>query len=171
MTVYIHNLFHHIETPILHTMTGSCLTIQPACNNVCLSVSAVPPTVTLPPSMLVHQGDPLTLDCQPTGNPPPSLSWFKNDQPLVASGDRLTISDDQRVVISNLYSTDEGNYSCVVSNIQGTAAASTFLTVLGEMSPLSTFLLTLSLTQFCHSVYAVIILEPFNNRLLLSLCL
>ena len=150
-------------------MTGNCLTIQSVYNNVCLSVSAVAPTVTLPPSMLVHQGDPLTLDCQPTGNPPPSLSWFKNDQPLVASGDRLTISDDQRVVISNLYSTDEGNYSCVASNIQGTATASTFLTVLGEMTPLllSTFLLTLH-----HSLYAIIILRPFNIIMLLSsLCL
>ena len=96
-----------------------------------LYCSPVPPAVSLPPAMLASQGDSLILDCQPTGNPPPSLSWFKDGQPLVPDNDRLTVSR-QTVVITSLYSIDQGNYSCLATSTQGAATASTFLTVLGE---------------------------------------
>lgn len=44
---------------------------------------------------------------------------------------RISITD-QVVFITSLYSTDEGNYTCVASNSEGSASASTLLTVLGK---------------------------------------
>ena len=117
-----------------------------------LYCSPVPPAVSLSPTMLASQGDSLTLDCQPTGNPPPSLSWFKDGQPLAPDDDRLTVSH-QTVVITSLYSIDQGNYSCLATSTQGTARASTFLTVLGEptylLSPCVLFHLFIVKPTYC----------------------
>ena len=45
---------------------------------------------------------------------------------------RITISADRVLHISSLFSTDEGSYTCVVSNSQGSVSANTLLSVLGE---------------------------------------
>ena len=81
---------------------------------------------------MAFQSDPLSLDCDPTGNPPPSLTWLRDGEPLAPINGRLTISSDGVVVITSLYSTDEGNYTCVARNSEGSDSASTLLTVLGE---------------------------------------
>ena len=91
----------------------------------------VPPSVSLPPSIVASQGDPLSLDCSASGNPPPSLSWYKDGQPLPSNG-RVSISPEREVAIASLYSTDDGDYTCVASNSEGSASATTTVTVLGE---------------------------------------
>ena len=93
----------------------------------------MPPSVSLPPSIVASQGDPLSLDCGASGNPPPSVSWYKDGQLLHGNG-RVTISPEREVIIPSLYSTDEGNYTCVATNSEGSASVTSIITVLGEWS-------------------------------------
>ena len=93
---------------------------------------AVPPAVSLPPSIVAPQGDPLSLDCGATGTPPPTVVWYKDGRLLSGNG-RVTVSPSDRVVtITSLHSIDEGNYTCVASNRVGGASATSILTVLGN---------------------------------------
>ena len=101
----------------IYTITSCSPTVQPA--------------VSLPTTITVSQGDPLSLDCEATGNPPPSITWFKDGDILMPINGRVSIIN-QVVFITSLYSTDEGNYTCVASNSEGSVSDSTLITVLGE---------------------------------------
>ena len=91
---------------------------------------AAPPTVTLPPSTVVTQGESLTLDCQPTGSPAPSVLWTRDGVEVEAS-ESVTLASDGTLVISPVFTLDAGSYSCIASNTLGTTSAVTTLTVLG----------------------------------------
>lgn len=76
------------------------------------------------------QGDPLTLDCNPTGQPSPGVTWFRG--PVQIQGDsRVSVSAEGRLVFRTLFSTDAGTYSCTAANEVGSASDTTQLRVLG----------------------------------------
>lgn len=82
------------------------------------------------------QGNALTLDCNPIGQPTPDVTWFQNDVQLTATA-RVSIDSDSRLVFSPVFSSDGGTYRCVAESSVGTASATTSLTVLGKYNPLS----------------------------------
>lgn len=83
---------------------------------------------------MTPQGDNLTLDCGATGNPSPTVLWFKDSDPLPNNG-RISVSPNGLLTFTSLYSTDEGSYTCIVSNSVGSTSANTVLTVLGKSFP------------------------------------
>ncbi len=66
-------------------------------------------------------GDSVNLKCQFTGIPTPQNQWFKNGEPLKTSS-KITLKafdDEASLTINNIEVSDEGEYSCKISNSQG----------------------------------------------------
>ena len=92
---------------------------------------AVVPSVSLSATTTATQGNSLTLDCNPIGQPSPSVAWYK-DNVQVVSNSRVSIDSEDRLVFSSVISSDAGNYRCQASSSAGMAAATTTLNVLGK---------------------------------------
>ena len=69
--------------------------------------------------MTTTEGSNLTLSCNATGNPVPTISWSR-DGSLVNTGGRISFLDDKKqLIITNVDRTDSGKYRCVVENSVG----------------------------------------------------
>ena len=72
-----------------------------------------------PKAETISEGENLTLVCNATGNPAPTLSWIRDGSPVETSG-RISISDDKKqLTITNVSRTDSGEYRCVANNSLG----------------------------------------------------
>ncbi|XP_045148080.1 inactive tyrosine-protein kinase transmembrane receptor ROR1 [Echinops telfairi] len=64
-------------------------------------------------------GQTAELHCKVSGNPPPTVRWFKNDAPVVQEPRRISFratSYGSRLRIRNLDTTDTGYFQCVATN-------------------------------------------------------
>ena len=92
-------LFSHVQHP--DTYTSPQFTAEP------IGVIAAP-------------GRPATLQCAVTGEPPPSVAWFREGGGEVVIGDRVTVdSGTGELTISSVELSDTGRYYCVASNAVG----------------------------------------------------
>lgn len=87
-------------------------------------------TVTDPPEITIHpqngtitEGNSVTFSCEAIGNPSPSISWTKNGSPLSTIGDPRITELNRKLTITNLNTTDGGEYRCVASNSLGIATS------------------------------------------------
>ncbi|KAI1904998.1 hypothetical protein AGOR_G00011430 [Albula goreensis] len=97
---------------------------------VFLSVSAPPVfTQTPPPFLEVLQGSPLALTCSAHGNPPPIITWRKDDTE-VGRGEEAQVLDGTLTVVS-VTKQSAGVYECHVSNTEGNLSHATKLRVKG----------------------------------------
>ncbi|NP_001299619.1 inactive tyrosine-protein kinase transmembrane receptor ROR1 isoform 2 precursor [Mus musculus] len=81
---------------------GSYLTLDEPMNNITTSL-----------------GQTAELHCKVSGNPPPSIRWFKNDAPVVQEPRRISFratNYGSRLRIRNLDTTDTGYFQCVATN-------------------------------------------------------
>ncbi|XP_077013357.1 hemicentin-1 isoform X4 [Tamandua tetradactyla] len=71
----------------------------------------------------VIEGNLISLLCESSGIPPPNLIWKKKDSPVLAdSAGRIRIlSGGRQLQISIAKKSDAGLYTCVASNVAGTA--------------------------------------------------
>ena len=66
--------------------------------------------------MRVREGSLLSLSCEVSGDPPPSLTWYK----ISSSGSSQVIwTDIPRLIITFVSREDEGTYVCVASSLAG----------------------------------------------------
>lgn len=87
-----------------------------------------PPIITLGPT---NQTLPLksvaALPCKSIGNPTPVISWYRDGIPVILS-DRITLSDDGTLTITDLKKDDDaGLYTCVSSSRSGKSTWSAYL--------------------------------------------
>lgn len=93
------------------------------------SASHLPPSPVLPDSYLTLDepmnnittslGQTAELHCKVSGNPPPTIRWFKNDAPVVQEPRRISFratNFGSRLRIRNLDTTDTGYFQCVATN-------------------------------------------------------
>uniref|UniRef100_H2YT90 Ig-like domain-containing protein n=1 Tax=Ciona savignyi TaxID=51511 RepID=H2YT90_CIOSA len=83
----------------------------------------VPPSIEGEESnnVTVTLGGAVTLTCDVSGDPPPTIVWFMFGQPVLES-DRISIGNrGQDLEISNVEVADATRYSCVANNIVGRA--------------------------------------------------
>ena len=60
----------------------------------------------------------MTLSCNATANPVPTISWFRDGSPVDSS--RISFSEDNKqLTITDVNRTDSGEYRCVASNELG----------------------------------------------------
>lgn len=82
--------------------TDSYLTLDEPMNNITTSL-----------------GQTAELHCKVSGNPPPTIRWFKNDAPVVQEPRRISFratNYGSRLRIRNLDTTDTGYFQCVATN-------------------------------------------------------
>ena len=77
-------------------------------------------------SVPTTEGDNLTLSCNATANPAPTISWTRDGSPVnTTNNSRISLSDDNKqLTITNVNRTDSGKYRCVASNKFGNDTSS-----------------------------------------------
>ena len=68
------------------------------------------------------EGDNVTLSCNATGNPAPTISWIINGFSVDTSinDSRISFSGNQKhLTITKLSRKDSGKYRCMVNNVLG----------------------------------------------------
>lgn len=75
--------------------------------------------------LVLSEPDDLTLECIANAYPIPTIQWMKNGKEI-GSGSEVTLSD-------NVKQNNNGNYSCIASNIRGRISLSVQVKV--EISP------------------------------------
>lgn len=80
-----------------------------------------------PSSETKAEGDNLTLTCNVTGNPVPTISWTRHGSPLDRNhNSRISFSADKKhLTITNVHRTDSGEYRCAASNSLGNDTSNT----------------------------------------------
>ena len=84
------------------------------------------PEMTLYPSNATEiEGNNITLSCNATGNPEPTISWtIKRTRRDMSYNPKISFSPEKRqLIITNVNRTDSGEYRCVASNILGNATS------------------------------------------------
>ncbi|NXF12445.1 HMCN1 protein, partial [Smithornis capensis] len=73
--------------------------------------------------LTVTEGSLISLVCESSGIPPPSLTWKKNGSPLVPelSGRVRLLSGGRQLHISAAEESDAASYTCIASNVAGSA--------------------------------------------------
>ena len=73
--------------------------------------------------MTATDGENVTLSCNATGNPSPSISWTKAGSAV--NSPRVSFSSDyKQLTITNVNRSDSGDYRCVANNSIGDAVTS-----------------------------------------------
>ncbi|KAK0423255.1 hypothetical protein QR680_008049 [Steinernema hermaphroditum] len=83
----------------------------------------------------VKQGDTVTFECLPYGNPFPSIKWMKDGIELLPSPEiKMEATEDgtQHLILSNVDFLSEGYYRCVATNDYGTASTKAELNLSGK---------------------------------------
>ena len=75
-----------------------------------------PEIITHPKNVTVEEGLPMTLFCNATGNPPPTLSWTKDGSPLNDTQGITFSGDNETLSIASINRSESGNYRCVARN-------------------------------------------------------
>ncbi|XP_012495412.1 PREDICTED: hemicentin-1-like, partial [Propithecus coquereli] len=93
----------------------------------------VPPSIEGPEKEVVVEtvSNPVTLTCDATGIPPPTVAWLKNHKPIENS-DSLEVhilSGGSKLQIARSQRSDSGNYTCIASNMEGKAQKNYILSI------------------------------------------
>ena len=80
---------------------------------------------THPQNATVTEGENVTLSCNASGDPVPSISWTKNGSAISTSGDpRISFGvDNKQMTITNVSRSDSGRYRCEANNSNGTVTS------------------------------------------------
>jgi len=69
------------------------------------------------------------LRCAVNGQPPPTITWFKEDKPLQLSERVRNLNNNKTIKIKTVIVQDQGNYTCIAENTQGKLNLTLELTV------------------------------------------
>jgi len=82
--------------------------------------------------LTVKDGEQLNLNCTVRGDPEPTITWYKNDEPLSSSSilDLKYRNGNASLTINEIYPEDEGLYKCKAVNSLGSVESTCNLKVL-----------------------------------------
>ena len=90
------------------------------------------PTATIiPPLMTFQSRDKVTITCQVSGFPVPSILWFKDD--ILMEFDKRISVVQSSLVIKDTQMSDAGEYECNAWNIVGQSKATVTLSYTGKL--------------------------------------
>ena len=92
---------------------------------VCFLIAAAPQITKHPENAIIAEGSNVTLCCNASGDPVPTISWTKDGSTLSTSGNsRINFGGDNKTLtISNVNKADSGEYRCVAVNSLGDATS------------------------------------------------
>ncbi|XP_014822635.1 PREDICTED: vascular endothelial growth factor receptor 1-like isoform X1 [Poecilia mexicana] len=77
----------------------------------------------------VNASSSVTLSCESEGIPPPTITWYKDEQ-VLQQGSGIVLSEgDGTLHIDRITVDDQGLYTCLASNDRGSAQSSAFIRV------------------------------------------
>ncbi|KAH9507838.1 hypothetical protein Btru_053021 [Bulinus truncatus] len=91
-------------------------------------------------SRRISIGSNAAFQCSIMGLPPPTITWFKDGEPLTVN-DNYAVND-YSLTIRNATKVDEGNYQCMGSNYGGSVWSSNMTLFVGEVPSQATFSVT-----------------------------
>uniref|UniRef100_A0A4W3JWV4 Hemicentin 1 n=1 Tax=Callorhinchus milii TaxID=7868 RepID=A0A4W3JWV4_CALMI len=93
----------------------------------------VPPSIEGPAQETINEviSNPVTFACDATGIPPPTLTWLKSGRAIANAGslEMHILSGGSKLQIARSQQSDTGTYTCVASNVEGTARKNYLLTI------------------------------------------
>ena len=92
----------------------------------------VPASAQTPTSQTATRGRDGLLNCQASGDPEPSINWFRNET-LLVNTTKYIILQNGSLWIRDVEDSDAGNYTCQAINIAGVQLAITNLIIFGEI--------------------------------------
>ncbi|XP_076053538.1 hemicentin-1-like, partial [Oratosquilla oratoria] len=75
-------------------------------------------------------GEPVVLECNAQGDPPPQVSWFRGRDQLFTDSRLQLLEDDHVLIITSVQEGDGGDYTCLATNLAGVMEENFHLTVL-----------------------------------------
>lgn len=97
--------------------------------------SSAPPIIKGPSEtteVSVVLGFPTVLSCDVDGSPTPSITWLKDNQPIVSSPQQTYTHGGQALRLGSVQGDSTGLYTCRATNTAGTAIKHYSLSVLGR---------------------------------------
>lgn len=97
--------------------------------------SSAPPIIKGPSEtteVSVVLGFPTVLPCDVDGSPTPSITWLKDNQPIVSSPQQTYTHGGQALRLGSVQGDSTGLYTCRATNTAGTAIKHYSLSVLGR---------------------------------------
>jgi hemicentin len=95
-----------------------------------LEVHATPELVTKFVNISVNETKPVVLKCVVRGNPPPTIVWLHDGQPIKLDNQRQLQNNNQHLVITRVQLEDHGFYMCIAENPIGQDRHSAYLRVI-----------------------------------------
>ena len=91
----------------------------------CFIVTDEPEITAHPGSVAEKEGNNVTLSCDATANPVPTISWIRDGSSVNTTiNTRISFSEDNKqLTITNVSRTDSGEYGCVARNRLGNATS------------------------------------------------
>lgn len=85
---------------------------------------------------ITREGDKFTFECEVTGNPEPTVEWFKDGISIQGNSDYKTSYDKGlcRLVIEETFAADSAHFKCRASNLVGSTDTSASLSVRENIS-------------------------------------
>ena len=91
----------------------------------CFIVTDQPEITAHPGSVAETEGNNVTLSCNATANPVPTISWIRDGSPVNTTiNSRISFVEDNKLLtMTNVSRIDSGEYQCVANNILGNATS------------------------------------------------
>ena len=87
---------------------------------VCFLIIVPPQIATQPQGGPVTEGNNVTLSCNASGNPVPTITWTRNGSVLTSSVARISFgAESKELKIPSINRADKGEYRCVANNSEG----------------------------------------------------
>ncbi|XP_033111507.1 muscle M-line assembly protein unc-89-like [Anneissia japonica] len=81
----------------------------------------------------VREGESTQFECIISGNPSPSITWLLNENPVLHDFIAESDGERHRLVIPEVFSDDDGLYTCIAENYLGQASTQAYLKVKEEI--------------------------------------
>ncbi|XP_073259129.1 hemicentin-1-like [Porites lutea] len=83
-----------------------------------------PQITTHPQNTTVTEGNNITLSCNASGDPEPTISWFRGGSVLTSDDSRIFLgADSKQLTITSIKRNNTGEYRCVANNSAGNATS------------------------------------------------